>query len=300
MGRKLRVAIVGTGNIGTDLLVKVSRSPSLECGLFAGRNLRSAGMERAAQLGVPVSDKGIEAIADDPDRCDLVFECTSAQARIENAPILRRLGKIVVDLTPSELGLMCVPAINAEASLLEREINMVTCGGQVAIPIAHAIGAVHGDVEYLEVVSSIASRSAGPATRRNLDEYIGMTEHGLARFSGARRTKAILILNPAQPCVHMQTTVFARVGEPKMGELETAVARVVERIRGYVPGYRLVVPPVLQDGRIVVTARVSGLGDYLPEYAGNLDIINCAALAAAEGYARARAATPPVREVLHA
>jgi len=144
--------------------------------------------------------------------------------------------------------------------------------------------------------TSIASRSAGPATRRNLDEYIGTTEHGVAHFTGARRTKAILILNPAQPCIHMQTTVFARVGEPRMTELETAVAAMVERIRAYVPGYRLVVPPVLQDGRIVVSVRVSGLGDYLPDYAGNLDIINCAALAAAESYARAILPAPRVLE----
>lgn len=300
MGRKLRVAIVGTGNIGTDLMVKTTRSPHLECVLFAGRNLQSTGMQKAEALGVRISARGIQAVTDDPDACDLVFDCTSAQARIENAPTLRGLGKIVIDLTPSEMGRMCVPAINTDACLREREINMITCGGQVATPIAHAIGAVHDDVDYIEVVSSIASRSAGPATRRNLDEYIGMTERGIAHFSGARRTKAILILNPAQPCIHMQTTVFARVAEPRMTELELAVAAMVERIRAYVPGYRLVVPPVLENGRIVVTLRVSGLGDYLPEYAGNLDIINCAALAAGESYARSGAVAANVLQDAHA
>ncbi len=189
---------------------------------------------------------------------------------------------------------MCVPAINLDECLVEHKINMITCGGQVSTPIAYAIGQVHKDVEYIEAVSSIASRSAGPATRLNLDEYIETTQQGLLCFSGARHAKAILILNPADPCIHMQTTVFAKVAEPRMDALKAAVAEIAERIRSYVPGYRLLVEPVLENGRIVVTARVSGLGDYLPEYAGNLDIINCAALAAAEGYAKARMLSPMV------
>jgi len=291
MEHKLKVAILGTGNIGTDLLVKVKRSPFLECSLFAGRNMASLGMQKAVNLGVPLSNKGIQAIIENPSCCDLVFDCTSALSHYEHAPILEKLNKICIDLTPSNMGLMCVPAINVDECLSAHELNMITCGGQASTPIAYAIGKVHDDVEYIEAVSSIASRSAGPATRLNLDEYISTTQRGLAFFSGAKRTKAILILNPANPCVHMQTTVFAKVAKPRMEELNGAVADIVRRVRSYVPGYRLVVDPVLEGGRIVVTARVTGLGDYLPEYAGNLDIINCAALAAAEGYAKARAST---------
>lgn len=288
MRHRLKVAILGTGNIGTDLLVKVQRSPFLECSLFAGRNLSSPGMQKAVKMGVPLSTKGIQAIIDDPECCDLVFDCTSALSHLEHAPVFEKLNKICVDLTPSKMGLMCVPAINLDAALQERELNMITCGGQASTPIAYAIGQVHQHVDYIEAVSSIASRSAGPATRLNLDEYIDTTQRGLACFSGAQRTKAILILNPADPCIHMQTTVFARVENPQMDALKAAIADIVAKIQTYVPGYRLMVEPVLENGRIMVSARVSGLGDYLPEYAGNLDIINCAALAAAEGYARAR------------
>jgi acetaldehyde dehydrogenase (acetylating) len=288
MANRLKIAILGTGNIGTDLLVKVQRSPFLECSLFSGRNLSSPGMQKAIKMGVPLSTQGIQAIVDDPSCCDLVFDCTSALGHLEHAPILRSLDKICIDLTPSKMGEMCVPAINLESCLAQRELNMITCGGQVSTPLAYAIGRVHDDVEYIEVVSSIASRSAGPATRLNLDEYIDTTQRGVECFSGAKRTKAILILNPAEPCIHMQTTVFAKVANPRMDELKAAVTDIAARIRSYVPGYRMLVDPVLEGGRIVITARVSGLGDYLPEYAGNLDIINCAALAAAEGYAKAQ------------
>jgi acetaldehyde dehydrogenase len=290
MTKKLKVAILGTGNIGADLLIKVTRSPHLECALFVGRNLSSPGMQKANSLGVRISSEGIDAIVADPSCCDLVFDCTSAIAHYEHAPILAKLDKLVIDLTPSKMGEMCVPAINLDHCLKGREINMITCGGQVAAPIAHVIGDVHhGVVEYVEVVSSIASRSAGPATRLNLDEYIDTTQRGVRCFSGAKKTKAILILNPAIPCINMQTTVFARVAKPRMDELISAIDKMVEVIKSYVPGYRLMVPPVYEDGRIVISARVTGLGDYLPAYAGNLDIINCAAVAAAEGYAMARA-----------
>lgn len=289
MKKILKVAIIGTGNIGTDLLIKLGRSSSLVCTLFAGRNLSSPGMRKAISMGVKVSPEGIGAIISDPTCCDLVFDCTSAMAHLEHAPILRELGKIVIDLTPSKMGKMCVPAINLDQCLGERELNMITCGGQVSIPIAHVIGKIHeGSIEYMEVVSTIASRSAGPATRLNLDEYIDTTQRGVQYFSGSKRTKAILVLNPAEPCINMQTTVFAKVDEPRMSELIPAVNDMVESIKSYVPGYNLIMQPTYENGRIVVAARVTGLGDYLPQYAGNLDIINCAAVAAAEGFAKKR------------
>lgn len=284
--RKLRVAILGSGNIGSDLLSKVVRSEFLECVLFIGRSLSSRGVVRAMAMGVPVSDKSIDAIVDDPDLCELVFDATSALSHLRHGPILGALGKIVIDLTPSNLGAMCVPAVNLEQGLALNNVNMVTCGGQATVPIAHVIGQVHSEVPYIEVVSQIASRSAGPATRVNIDEYIENTERAILAFSGCERAKAILNLNPALPPVDMQATVFARAEHPDLDALRPAVESMVERIRTYVPGYELIVPPTLENGRIVVMVRVRGLGDYLPSYAGNLDIINCAAVAVAEGHAK--------------
>ena len=284
--KKLRVAILGSGNIGSDLLSKVMRSESLECTLFIGRSLSSRGVARAAAMGVPVSDKSIDAISENPDVCDLVFDATSALSHIKHAAILEELGKTVIDMTPSNIGQMCVPAVNLADGLKHANVNMVTCGGQATVPIAHVIGQVHGPVPYIEVVSQIASRSAGPATRINLDEYIENTERAVSFFSGCEHAKAILNLNPAQPPVDMQSTIFAKTDHPNMEALVPAVNAMVEKIRRYVPGYSLIMPPTIENGRIVVMVRVLGLGDYLPSYAGNLDIINCAAIAVAEGHAK--------------
>jgi acetaldehyde dehydrogenase len=246
-------------------------------------------MKRANALGVPISERGIEAITNDPSICDLVFDATSAQAHVEHWAILDRLGKTVIDMTPAKLGEFCVPAINAGACLDAgtRNINMITCGGQSSVPIANALSQVHADIEYIEVASSIASRSAGPATRYNLDEYIDTTEQALRQFSGARRTKAILILNPAHPPIDMQTTIYARITNPDMPAIQASVAAMVEQLTQYVPGYQLIVPPTLEGGKVVITVKVQGNGDYLPQYAGNLDIINCAAVAMAERIATA-------------
>lgn len=283
---KLKVAIIGSGNIGTDLLIKVLRSSYLECGAFVGRNLASEGMLKASSLGVTVSAEGINYIVKNPECCDLVFDATSAKSHLEHAPILKRLNKLVIDLTPAKIGLMSVPSVNLSNCLTECNVNMVTCGGQASIPVGYAIGQTQADVEYIEVVSSIASRSAGPATRQNLDEYIKTTEDGLKEFSRATRTKAILNLNPAEPCVDMQATIFAKVKNPDIPKLSEVLLRLVEKIREYVPGYEIILGPIVENERIVVMARVRGLGDYLPAYAGNLDIINCAAIAMAEEYAR--------------
>jgi acetaldehyde dehydrogenase len=284
--KKLKVAILGSGNIGSDLLSKIMRSELLECTLFIGRSLSSRGVARAAAMGVPVSDKSIDAIVQDPDVCDLVFDATSALSHLKHAPILEAHGKLVVDLTPSNIGQMCVPAVNLQDGLTHSNVNMVTCGGQATVPIAHVIGQVHGSVPYIEVVSQIASRSAGPATRINLDEYIENTERAVKYFSGCEHSKAILNLNPALPPVDMQATIFAKCDNPNLEALAPAVDAMIERIRAYVPGYTLIMPPSIENGRIVVMVRVLGLGDYLPSYAGNLDIINCAAIAVAEGHAK--------------
>jgi acetaldehyde dehydrogenase len=287
--RKLKVAIFGSGNIGTDLLVKTLRSSHLDCSLFVGRNMSSPGMTKARGLGVPVSDQSIAAVLNEVEAFDLIFDATSAGAHLENWPVFQQLGKPVIDLTPSRIGMMCVPAVNLGDAMNSPNINMVTCGGQASIPLARVIGQVHPDLSYVEVVSSIASRSAGLGTRANIDEYVETTECAVRAFSGAARAKAILILNPAQPCIDMQTTVFAQVDRPRIPELTAAVERMVHEIQTYVPGYQLVVPPVFEGGRIAMTVRVRGRGDFLPQYAGNLDIINCAALAVAEQHARQRA-----------
>lgn len=284
--RKVKVAILGSGNIGTDLLIKVLRSPYLDCTAFLGRNLSSPGIAKAQSLGVRVSAEGVEHIVKNPECCDIVFDATSAAAHREHAPVFEALGKIAIDLTPAKIGPMCVPAVNMRECLGSHNVNMVTCGGQASIPVAYVIGQTQREVDYIEVVSSIASRSAGAATRINLDEYIHTTELGLETFSGARRTKAILNLNPAQPCINMQTTVFAKVKEANLPALRTALSEMVTQIQRYVPGYELIVGPTLENERIVVMVRVRGLGDYLPAYAGNLDIINCAAIGMAEEYAK--------------
>ncbi len=286
---KVRIGIIGSGNIGTDLLIKVTRSQHLTCTLFAGRNFNSSGMKKASELGVPISDRGIEAIVRDPSLCDIVFDATSAQAHVAHWAILEKLGKTVIDMTPAKLGELCVPAINAAACLASgaRNINMITCGGQASIPIASAIAQVHPDIDYIEVASSIASRSAGPATRHNLDEYIETTEQALHLFTGAKRTKAILILNPANPPIDMQTTIYARIANPDLAAIAHAVSAMVERIKHYVPGYQLIVAPTIEGGKVLTTVKVLGMGDYLPQYAGNLDIINCAAIAIAERIAAA-------------
>ncbi len=262
------------------------RSALLECTLFIGRNPNSAGISRAKTLGVKTSDLGIEAITKDPNCCELVFDATSAKDHLSHWPILEKLGKIIVDMTPSKIGKMIVPAVNLDEITMYKNVNLISCGGQVSIPLVHALAQIEKNIGYIEVVSSIASKSAGPATRINIDEYVENTEEGLRFFTGCKKVKAILILNPAQPCIDMQTTVSAKVENPNMEKIKMAVVDLEKKIRHYVPGYKIIVPPVYESNRLVVMVRVRGLGDYLPNYAGNLDINNCAAVATAEEYAK--------------
>jgi acetaldehyde dehydrogenase len=245
-------------------------------------------MTKASDLGVPVSAKGVASILDQKDEIDLVFDATSAEDHLKHAPLFEQAGIVVVDLTPAKVGEMCVPAVNLEKCLNLPNVNMVTCGGQASIPLAYAISQANTGIGYIETVSSIASRSAGPATRINLDEYLYTTETGLRKFAACNHTKAILNLNPAQPCVHMQTTVMAKIGRPDLERTREKVREMVALIKNYVPGYHLILEPIVESGRLITMVRVDGVGDYLPKYAGNLDIINCAAIAFAEAYARRR------------
>ena len=284
--KRIKVAILGSGNIGTDLLIKVMRSPYLDCTLFIGRHLGTPGINKASSLGVKVSDLSIEAIERDPDSCDLVFDATSALDHRKHWQILKGLGKSVIDMTPSGIGEMCIPAINLDECLEYDNINMITCGGQASIPLANVISRTQEDVEYIEVVSSIASRSAGPATRINLDEYVYTTERGLRKFTDCQKVKAILNLNPAHPSIDMQTTVFAKVKRPDMTLLQSEIEAMVSNIQQYVPGYQLLISPMMETNRVVIMVKVQGMGDYLPKYAGNMDIINCAGIAMAERFAK--------------
>ena len=285
--KKYRVAILGSGNIGTDLLVKIQRSENLECVAFIGRSRGSRGMAKALELGVTLSDQSIQYVIDHASDIDLIFDATSAKDHMLHAPIFKKLRIKCIDLTPAKIGPMCVPSVNSDECLNEMNINMVSCGGQASIPMAVALAKVHKNIEYIEVVSSIASKSAGPATRINLDEYIKTTEGGVQHFSDAKKTKSILILNPAVPHIDMITTILAKVDKPNIKALELEVASLVAKVQTYVPGYQLILGPLFENGRVVIMLKVRGLGDYLPEYAGNLDIINCAAIAMAEEYAKA-------------
>ncbi len=284
---KVKVGILGTGNIGTDLLIKVQRSELLECGMFAGRSPDSEGIKRGRALGVRTSSDSIRAIEAEPSCCEIVFDATSAKIHLLHAPILKKLGKFTIDLTPAQVGKMCVPVINLQECLQGDNVNLITCGGQATIPIAYAIRQVQPDIEYIEIVASISSKSAGPGTRANIDEFTQTTREALTHFTGVSHAKAIIILNPAEPPVIMRNTIYARTpGQVKETELRSAIHDMVKNIQSYVPGYRLVQEPVAENGRFTTMIEVVGLGDYLPTYSGNLDIITCAALNIAERYAQ--------------
>lgn len=284
--KKLKTAILGTGNIGTDLLIKVLRSPYLEASLFAGRRHDSPGIKRAKQLGIHISDKSIQSIIDNPDCCDLVFDATNAMNHVHHWSILKKMGKIVIDMTPSMVGKMIIPAINLKGATGCKNVNIVSCGGQAALPLIYAFAQTHQEITYIETVSSIASRSAGPSTRKNIDEYIENTERGIVAFSKCKHVKSILILNPAQPDIDMQTTVSMKILNPRLNQARKMIFDMERKIQSYVPGYKIIVPPVTDNNRVVMTVRIRGRGDYLPRYAGNLDIITCASIAIAEEYAK--------------
>ncbi len=284
--KKVSVAIIGSGNIGSDLLTKVIKSPVLDCSLFVGRDEQSVGINRAKKMGIRTSTESIDGIIKHADDYQIVFDATNAASHLTNAPILKKLGKFTIDLTPSKYGQMCVPILNLKTCLQADNVNMVSCGGQSVGPIAAAIMAVHPDTAYMELVSSISSYSAGLATRINIDEYVATTSSALKCFSGVPNSKSILILNPAKPPIMMHNTLFARIDRPNLSLLSRKIKAVIAKIQAYVPGYRLILGPILENNRVTIMTRVVGLGDFLPEYAGNLDIINCAAIAVAEAYAK--------------
>lgn len=276
---KIKVGIIGTGNIGTDLLIKCNKSRIVEPVIFVGRRKESNGIDIANGLGINTSIDGIDFFKNNKNYCDVVFDCTDAFSAKVNNEVFKEQGIKVIDLTPAKLGEMCIPLINDELIITDNNINMITCGGQSSIPILHLISKYCEELEYIEVVSQISSKSAGLATRINIDEYIHTTEDAIKKFTGVKSCKVILNLNPAEPCVDMQTTMFLKHKEVNLRDLLGQLNNKIKEINTYVPNYELTSLPSINDNNILILSiKVKGSGDYLPPYAGNLDIINCAAL----------------------
>jgi acetaldehyde dehydrogenase len=302
---KSKVAIIGSGNIGTDLMIKILRtSEELEVAAMVGIDPDSDGLARATRLGIPVTHEGVDGLLAMPNfnDIDIVLDATSARAHVANAAVLARHGKKLIDLTPAAIGPLVIPPVNLDACLDAGadNVNMVTCGGQATIPIVAAVSAVT-EVHYAEIVASIASKSAGPGTRANIDEFTETTSHAIEKVGGAARGKAVIILNPAEPPMIMRDTVFCLIGDADHDTICNSIAEMVDRVAQYVPGYRLKqdvqftslapdepVHTLVPDGTGSVTTRVSvfleveGAAHYLPAYAGNLDIMTSAAIRVAE------------------
>ncbi|MEU8486092.1 acetaldehyde dehydrogenase (acetylating) [Streptomyces sp. NPDC048641] len=292
--KKVTAAIVGSGNIGTDLLHKLHRSPYIEPRWMIGVDPDSAGLARAREMGVEASHEGVGHLLAQDELPDLVFEATSAHVHRANAPRYAELGIRAIDLTPAAVGPAVVPPANLTAHLDAPNINMITCGGQATIPMVYAVSRVV-PVAYAEIVASVASVSAGPGTRANIDEFTRTTSRGIEEIGGAARGKAIIILNPAEPPVIMRDTVFCAIPEDADRDAITlSVKEIAESVATYVPGYRLRTEPQFDDpspmnggmARVAIFLEVEGAGDFLPPYAGNLDIMTAAATKVGEELAK--------------
>ncbi|MFB9726540.1 acetaldehyde dehydrogenase (acetylating) [Haloechinothrix salitolerans] len=287
---KAVAAIVGPGNIGTDLLAKLRRSELVDVRYMVGVVPESDGLTRAAELGVETSAEGVDWLLTRDRLPDLVFEATSAKAHAANAPRYAEAGMTAVDLTPAALGPFTCPVVNIGDQLTAPNINMITCGGQATIPIVHAVSRVT-PVPHAEIVASVSSRSAGPGTRANIDEFTETTAAGIEKVGGADRGKAIIIINPVEPPMIMRDTVFCAIDpDADRDAISESIHRMVSDVQVYVPGYRLKADPQFDDpqpnwngrARVAVFLEVAGNGDYLPTYAGNLDIMTAAASRAGE------------------
>jgi acetaldehyde/propanal dehydrogenase len=289
MNKKIRCALIGPGNIGTDLLAKLMRSPLLEPVWMVGVDPASDGLKKARDLGLKTTSDGVDALLPHvaEDGIQIAFDATSAYVHKAHSDKLNALGVMMIDLTPAAIGPYCVPPVNLKQHTDKREmnVNMVTCGGQATIPMVHAVSRVQ-PVGYAEIVATVSSRSAGPGTRKNIDEFTRTTSGAVAKVGGAREGKAIIIINPADPPLIMRDTVHCLTdGEPDQQRIRASVEQMVAEVNKYVPGYRVVNGPVFDGNRVSIYLEVEGLGDYLPRYAGNLDIMTAAAARTAEMFA---------------
>ncbi|VWB29564.1 acetaldehyde dehydrogenase [Burkholderia lata] len=289
MTRKIRCALIGPGNIGTDLLAKLMRSPVLEPIWMVGIDPDSDGLKRARELGLKTTADGVDGLLPhvQADGVQIAFDATSAYVHAENSRKLNALGVLMIDLTPAAIGPYCVPPVNLldHIGSGEMNVNMVTCGGQATIPMVRAVSRVQ-PVAYGEIVATVSSRSVGPGTRKNIDEFTRTTAAAVAQVGGAKDGKAIIVINPADPPLIMRDTVHCLTETvPDEARIVESVHAMIADVQRYVPGYRLVNGPVFDGNRVSIYLEVEGLGDYLPKYAGNLDIMTAAAARTAEMFA---------------
>lgn len=289
MTKKIKCALIGPGNIGTDLLYKLLRSEVLEPVWMVGIDAASEGLVRARDMGLNTTSDGVDGLLPHvlSDNIQIAFDATSAYVHAENSRKLNELGVLMIDLTPAAIGPYCVPPVNLAANL-ERgamNVNMVTCGGQATIPLVAAVSSVQ-PVSYAEIVATAASKSVGPGTRKNIDEFTRTTARAIEQVGGAKKGKAIIIVNPAEPPLIMRDTVHCLTEtEPDQAAISQAIAQMITQVQQYVPGYKLVNGPVFDGNRVSIFMEVEGLGDFLPTYAGNLDIMTAAAARTAEMFA---------------
>ncbi|MEZ2873749.1 acetaldehyde dehydrogenase (acetylating) [Pseudomonas lundensis] len=289
MTKKIKCALIGPGNIGTDLLYKLLRSEVLEPVWMVGIDATSEGLVRARDMGLNTTSDGVDGLLPHvlSDNIQIAFDATSAYVHAENSRKLNELGVLMIDLTPAAIGPYCVPPVNLAANL-ERgamNVNMVTCGGQATIPLVAAVSSVQ-PVAYAEIVATAASKSVGPGTRKNIDEFTRTTARAIEQVGGAKKGKAIIIVNPAEPPLIMRDTVHCLTEtEPDQAAISQAIAQMITQVQQYVPGYKLVNGPVFDGNRVSIFMEVEGLGDFLPTYAGNLDIMTAAAARTAEMFA---------------
>ncbi len=287
--KKIKCALIGPGNIGTDLLAKLQRSAVLEPVWMVGIDPNSDGLKRAREMGIKTTSDGVDGLLPHvlADGVQIAFDATSAYVHAENSRKLNALGVMMIDLTPAAIGPFCVPPVNLKEHLGKREmnVNMVTCGGQATIPIVAAVSKIQ-PVAYAEIIATAASKSAGPGTRKNIDEFTTTTANAIRVVGCAKQSKAIIVLNPAEPPLLMRDTVHCLTEtEPDQKRITASILEMITEVQKYVPGYRLVNGPVFDGNRVSVFMEVTGLGDYLPIYAGNLDIMTAAAARTAEMFA---------------
>ncbi|MCQ4347180.1 acetaldehyde dehydrogenase (acetylating) [Pseudomonas stutzeri] len=287
--KKIRCALIGSGNIGTDLIYKIQRSAVLEPVWMVGIDPESEGLARAREMGLKTTADGVDGLLKHvlEDNIQIAFDATSAYVHAENSRKLNELGVLMIDLTPAAIGPLCVPPVNLRehADKLEMNVNMISCAGQATIPIVHAVSRIQS-VGYAEIVASLASKSIGPGTRANLDEFTYTTSNALEKVGGARKGKALAIINPAEPPMIMRNTISCLTDdEPDQERISASILEMISEVQKYVPGYRLVNGPLFDGNKVAVFMEVAGLGDYLPTYAGNLDIMTAAATRTAEMFA---------------